>query len=295
MARHRLLIPGAFAGAVLAIASVGFVIGGSTNPALIELGRLESAAARGDATAATILAEYGRFAAARGVSPDVAAADGGEVSVRAGVGPLNVAARGLAPFSIRVDASADLSDAPALAAYLATRRSALATVAAASPSRTITVFVGFRSRPGLTALLDTARAFDAVPDQLLVDATIGGERRFTQVFSPESTQELVSKSNGQVLAELREAVASMQQPLCGSQADDIEWAVRSARLRLRADAALAMARDPNVLLVDPVEDVLDDLRLSAVWVTVAAWPNVTTALEGLEDRKPRDEICQEAK
>jgi hypothetical protein len=275
--------------------SLGIATAGSESAAALALRHLQSAAARGDTAAAAVLVEYERFTAANGLSPEEAATRGGDVAEIASMGPLNIAARGLAPFSVRIDASADLSNRAKLAAYIATRTAALASLASEQPGRALTVSVGFQRQPLLSDVLDLARQYDASPDQVLMDAMIDGQRRLTHVFAGPAAEGLTARANKDVINDLGLAVIEMAQPLCGAAPEDIVWQVQSVRFHMRADAALAMADEPDVLLIDPLDDVVDAYGGMTVFVNVAAWPNATTALSEIESRMPADNICQEVK
>lgn len=268
---------------------------GSDNPGRAALARLEAAASKGDALAAEILDRFSEYAASRGLSPEALAAGGREVAQIEQTSQLMVAARGLVPFSVRIDVDVRLSDRRSLDAYVSDRRSALVTLATLQSGRALTVAVGFERRPALTTFLELSRRYGAVLEQVLVDATVRGERRFTQVMDGRAADQLQGMASSDIVAWLQQSVRDSEQPLCGASPGDIEWLVQSARVNISSDKAVALSVEQGILLVDPLDDVLDPYRSQALFVTAGAWPNVTTALESIEDRRPPDNTCQEAK
>lgn len=100
-------------------------------------------------------------------------------------------------------------------------------------------------------------------------------------------------TNDEVTRQLTLLVDEMQQPLCGTAAVEIDWRVRAVRVSISTADAEALAAEPAVLLVDPLDDVAAPYRAQAIEVNVGEWPNVTIASEELAGKPVADVICQE--
>lgn len=284
----------------LFVALVGFVVGyhpaslaaGPANRGLEVYTELVARAANGDPAAADAVARLGDLAVARGVTPEQLILGGGELAERTDR-PIPAAAQGVTPFFIRVDAVSDLQTAEDLQAYLDSRRAALADLVQRDANQRIGVSLGFSERPQLPVVLDLVRAHRGQIEQLLLDATIDGQRLFTAVLAKGEAEALTQTTNPDVLAHLADLVEEMQQPLCGATTAELEWRVRATRVSLTASDADGLSREPVVVLVDPMDDVLAPYRARAAEVNVGAWPNVTTANEDLAGDVAPDAICQE--
>jgi hypothetical protein len=217
---------------------------------------------------------------------------GGDFRGRADA-PIPVGAEGVLPFYVRVDASVDLTTLPKLDAYLESRRGAFADLTREDGTSLITAALGFSERPGVGEVLDLVRAHDGVVEQVILDATIEGRRIFTQIVGLDAAKALTGSSNDEVGRRFTQLVQEMEQPLCGASAADIEWRVRAVRISLTSADAAALASEPAILLVDPLDDVTALYRGQAATVNVGAWPNVTIASEELAGKPIADAICEE--
>lgn len=284
----------------LFVALVGFAVGyhptslaaGPPNRGLDFYAELVARAAGGDAAAADAVAQLRGLAESRGVTPEELILAGGELAERADQ-PIPAAAQGVTPFFIRIDAVAGLETADDLQAYVDARRAALAELVEVDGGGPITVSLGFSERPLLGPMLDLVRTHNGQVEQVLLDASLDGRRLFTAVMAKEEAAALAQVSNAEALAHLVTLVEEMQQPLCGASAANIEWLVRATRVSVTAADAAEMAREPAVLLVDPMDDVLAGYRARAAEVNVGAWPNVTIASEELDGDVAPDAICEE--
>jgi len=284
----------------LLVAAFGFAFGlRSTSLAADPLNRevmlfaeLQQQAAAGETWAQEAVARLESIAAARQLTVEELVVAGGEFSERKDE-PIPIGAQGVRPFFVRLDAIVDLTTAANLDAYLEARRVALAMLVTQSPSSAITVSLGFTERPTIGEVLDLVRAHRGQVDQVLIDATVNGKRMFTQVMAMDEAASLTGLTNDDVVRRLTALVHEMEQPLCGAAAADIEWRVRAVRVSLAADDAAALAAEPAVLLVDPLDDVMASYQADAAEVNVGAWPNVTIASEELADKAVADAICQE--
>lgn len=282
------------------VAALGFAFGlrstaiaaGPASRELEFLAELQRRAAAGETWAQDTVAKLENLATARDLSPQELALAGGAFTERTDQ-PIPVGAQGVRPFFVRLDAVVDFRTAANLDAYLGDRKAALAEIARSSGSSPITASLGFPERLAVDEVLDLVRAHNGAVQQVLLDATVQGKRLFTQVIAMDEAAALAKLTNGEAVGRLTQLVDEMQQPLCGAAADDIDWRVRAVRISLSAADAAALASEPAVLLVDPLDDVAAPYRAQAAEVNVGAWPNVTIASEELAGKPVADAICQE--
>ncbi len=236
--------------------------------------------------------QLAELAADRDLTPEELVGAGGELTERIDQ-PLRAAVSGVTPFYARIDAVADLTSADDVNAYVRTRRAALDALVRTDGTAPITVSLGFSERPTLSAVLDLVRLHHGRVEQVLLDATVRGQRLFTQVLARDAATVLTASTNEQVARQLVQTLEEMDQPLCGAAPQSIEWHVRATRVNLLVSDAAALATEKSVLLVDPLNDMTDDYRTRVAEVNVGAWPNVTIASEESAGKVAPDAICQE--
>lgn len=286
----------------LLVAAFGFAFGlrnvslaaGPPSRQLDFLLELQERAVAGEAWAQDAVASIENLAAAKHVSAQELALAGGAFTERTGK-PMAIGAQGIRPFFVRLDASVKLTTAGDLDRYLKDRQAALAALVRTGEGAPITASLGFAERPTIGDVLNLVRAHNAVIEQVLLDATLNGKRLFTQVMALDEAAAMTEITNDDVSRRLTLLANEMEQPLCGAEASDIEWRVRAMRVSLSAADAAALATEPAVLLVDPLDDVTAAYRGQAAEVNVGAWPNVTITSEQLAGKAVADAICQEGR
>lgn len=231
------------------------------------LQRLEAAADAGDPRAQAALADLHGFLVTNHLDQSVLDHPSAYLE-DARHGEVRTVARGLVPFWIDVAASADLSNAAALARYIAERRVvASGLVAAGSAIEGRLAFAGLVPLDRLLSLRDQlgleVRAVD-------IDVWLDNKWVSRAGFGPEAT-EFWAQPAAVADKALRSLIADAHagEPVA-SRISEAQLTVHGATLDVSAQAAGRLLEAPDVLLFDPYTDLLDAYRGLAVHVRLVA-------------------------
>lgn len=259
------------------------------------LADLQAAANGGNAEAAAALAEFDRYAAARGLSSTAAANLGQQVREIAEARGLSVGAQGFAPFWVRLDGVRDFTSLGDIGDYRAARALALGDLAAAAPGRSIRVQVSFGSRPTPAEALMLVAQYRARIVEIHIDVVRDNARLMTYGSVGDAARAMTDTPVADVLREIRNNLVGAGLEACGADPATVELRVKFLRLDLAAADAQKLGTAPGVYAVDPMNDVIDQFTARAVHVDVAAWPNLTEPLEQFTGKALTEEPCEATK
>lgn len=197
-----------------------------------------------------------------------------EASIAVAHGDLQLRVRDSAPWGITISNRTVLDTPQALAHYRESRHAALAALGAADPGGDVNVVVS-PSRSISVADFVAALTCPCAGEQLIVDvfAADGG---WLMTSGRDLSGADISDTSAVEAAVLEQARASTDQ-FPTVDPSGLSARVRSLRLTLAADNALALAAHPDVLVVDPLTDIADLYAGEAAIVTVHNPPDAWEA------------------
>jgi hypothetical protein len=263
--------------------AIGLILGSASGAALagtfdaersqgrVMIERLRADAQRGDGAAQAALTDVTNFMARQGLSEaslDAARA----VDESLDIGGLRVRAEGLEPFYLKVTVSGQVDSAAALAGYRQSRITALSRlIESGEPVRAVLSFRGLVPLEAMLALRD-AHGFQ-VRDAVL-DVWTGAQWVTRYGHGPDDPA-FWARPTADVLTAVRSEEERLASP--ERRVSVTRFTVHSVNVVASAGAARAITRLPNVLLLDPENDIVAGFANRAARVIVQGQPDVFDA------------------
>jgi hypothetical protein len=228
---------------------------------------LRADAEAGDKRSQAMLAAVDAYLGDKGISVDALTLPAqGKTEVRS-VGPVRLTVVSFAPWSISIRNYTDFSAPSDLAAYIALRTATVDSLGKAKANRQIRASVTPNALVNVDEFVKSLEC-DCDLREIVTDVFIGDLWAFSSVYPLEG------KVEGSELAERLHAdavkVAGLHMPFVKG---DLRLTVHQLTLSTSAGEAQRLSRLPNVLLVDPVDDLADLYAGQAAFVDVTGMPD----------------------
>jgi hypothetical protein len=242
---------------------------------------LQERAAGGDEWARDYLARVEAHVAAAGKALPPKEVSVGRVDTVSGI-PVTV--KGIVPFYLEIYNRQEFAAVSQVEAYVQSRKATLAQLASQDADRQIEVSISPTACLGLSEAWKLKDTYALDVDEIAIEIWLRGERHSVMgVGDAKDPGERpvidFTLSAEAVEARLRELLPPQVATAEGRDRADLEFKVAWIRGKMRAADALELASIPTIMLVDPISDLVDAYRGSAVEVRVVTVPHLLAIRE----------------
>lgn len=188
---------------------------------------------------------------------------------------MSIRVEGFEPWTLTIHNDTEVGKAGARSDYIDHRKEALAKLVAEDGGRRIEVVVS-PDRP--IDVSKFAQSLDCACDLrgIVIDVW-DGDAWVMETGNWDTDVDDLAKNASSIERSFRDYSRSAFDLFDGLQADDLRYTLRWARLSLPADEAAKIARNDDVLLVDPITDIADRYADDAALIRVSNAPDVFRA------------------
>lgn len=264
------VILGSVLGLALAVVATGLLSARSpaVSPRDVYL-RLREDAQKGDRSAREMLAAVDAYLSGNHLIVEDLGPPHDPATETRSIGPIQLRIESSAPWAISIRNFTSFNSETDLTAYLALREGALRLLASKTPERQLRLVV---TPDRLIGVDDFLKALDCHCEatEIAVDVFVGNTWAFSSGRWLEGPVDAAAAS--QLLMEQAADAATLN--LRGVAASDLRIFVRRISLTAPAADALVMSERPDVLLVDPLDDLADLYAGRAAFIGVQGAPEV---------------------
>jgi hypothetical protein len=258
---------------VMVTATFGFALthpseSAGATPGRALLARMQAAAASGDAEAARLLRAVTTFLASRNLGEAALDRAQPQAGRQVDVGGTDVFVEGFPPFYVQVTVPGKFATQEAFDRYLTARKRALTGLL--RTSETIDANLTFTDFIPLDELLTLRRSIGFEIQGLTLDVWRDGKWNSRYAHGP-NTPDFWRGSDSQILERVAAENAGFHR---GEEPGEFRFTVHVAQVVASGRSAADLAARPEVLLLDPTNDVKAAFRNTAAEVFILSMPNM---------------------
>lgn len=258
---------------IMVMATFGFALAhpsesAGATPGRALLSRMQAAAASGDPEAARLLRALTTFLASRNLGEGELDRAEPQAGRKMDVGGTDVFVEGFPPFFVQVTVPGKFANQEAFDRYLTARKRALSGLL--QTPGTIDANLSFNEFLSIADFLTLRRSIGFEIQGLTLDVWRDGKWNSRYAHGP-NTPDFWRGSDGQILERVAAENASFHR---GEEPGEFRFTVHVAQISASGRSAAELSARPEVLLLDPTNDVKAAFRNAAAEVFILSMPNM---------------------